>query len=1362
MSDLIRVVALPRPLDTRDRIESWIPPGKTVAEVISAVGIRRREGLEIRVSDGDKRVKPEEFESYRLTQVEAPVTIRVVAADPVTLAAIYATMAAVAASAASAASAATLGLASGALGASFAAGFAGASALGLGTLGASIAGFAALSITGFGIAAGVTMLGKMALNALIKPSSGSMGGGSAGAGNSPTIRGAQNQFYAYAPVWRVFGEHWVTFPLAAKPYTETIGGDSFLRMLLTAGYGPLDFEDWRIGETALADFDFVELEYFDGEAYWRHNVEDGTRTSITDLTLFKDDVEEDAVGVALEFPTRTNGAVEPSAWAVRTTAPGVEEISADIAFPAGLYQLGEKGRRYPLAVDFEIQIKEASQPDSAYVGATFSGLGIYATQKQQSVKTGTPPNTVTTRQDVAGVIEVRARRNNSFVTGFKIRPTVPGQYTIRLRRLETHEGPSNTVVSDAQWTILRSIKTLDRVAMPNVTLIALRIKATDQLNGVVSEFRAKTYAKLRPYLGVGAVGADEDGWGAYQRTRNPAWAYLQVLTGDEGQNPLDLTRVDLARIQAWAALCEPVADNYVFTFDHVVDYATTQLGILQTIAGSARGSYTTRDGKHSVVLDIPKDAPVQLFTPRNSSNFRGTLRLVDLPHALRVNFQNEERDNQIDELIVYADGYAEGTATRFETLELLGCTRAEQAFKEARKRLREGRLRPSLYQFTTDVEYIVCERGDRVRLAHDVPLAGVSVGRIRVLNPDNDSDHWSSVESDEQFVFEPGETYAVEIRSANDAGETSISTVSIVNPATSATVRTNSADFTTPVERATVAWAAGDLIAFGRSGQATKELLIHQVMPGSELSATIVASDYAEEIFDEDDLPEILPALTGPLYAAPPPVEIRSIDSSGSDILMSWKVLTPVDSRVEVAGIQIQYRTASPVGPWTDAPTVRADQESTRFSLELGDYYDFRIRTFSAVHTVSRWSYRNAYAHLEGSLTENDLEVIALAVKGRGDSENWVSRDLELTWRLRVLGQETATNPAVLVGYRVQILDSSGAVRRTEVVTDPRYNYSLAKNEEDTFRMSNGGSSLAARVVLVAVCALVGTSETNASSTKVVQRLLSNPAPALPTVVPTETLGGINLVYAPIADPDFDALLVWRGDTDDFVPATSNLIYVGRENPIFLDTRDVGEKWYRWAAADTFSRDPALLNLSEPVQLVGDLVDSGDIEVGAIRSFYRHLRRVDRNPPDWVALPPLFGDLDYIWFIDLDAAVSAVQIPKNKVARVTLSMVIEPDDAHPANFPAADQERYSVYLTATRASDSYQFIIAQINNVVVYEASNDTPQSTTVTLETICPDVVLPTDETYAIGLAIARRSTESPHIKTAYEFVEVEVIKAE
>lgn len=1133
--------------------------------MLGELEVRPRSDCAIRVMDGDVRVPEARWRDYRLSQTDLPVAIRIVPMPP----AIPFIIAALA-YAAQAATAAALTAA----------------------IGATAAGIVGAVV---GIAVGVG--GALLTRSLIAPSSlGALGGGSAGLSNSPTIQGTQNAKYPFGPIWRVFGEHWVTFPLAATPYTEIVGGKQFLRMLFSAGYGPLAFSDWKIGDTDLENFDNVQLEYFDGLVWRSRDVTTGVESVIPEGTLFKDDYDEEAVGASLDFPTKSNDATEPSDWVVRTTASDAEEISFDLLFASGLYQAGSTGVRHALAVQFEVQIKPAADPDTSYVGAEFSDFGIYATQGVYTTTVGTFPASVTTIVIDDGVLEVKAKSTAGFTTGGKIRPATAGQYTLRLRRLKTRRGTSNTPISDADWTVLRSWRSVARI-VPDVTQIALRIQASDQLAGVVQYFRAKVSGMARPFLGIGEVGADAEGYGAYQVTRNPAWWFLHRFTDPTVTEPVDADEVDVARIQAWAAYCEPTPGDYSFAFDHVRDYATTRYQMAELIAGAGRASYTMRNGKHSVVIDGPKATPVQGFTTRNTRNFSGAVLAIDEVHAARVNYLDEEKENKTAELIVYQPGYDVDTATKFTTFELPGVTRKAQAYADARKRLLESSLRRGLYTFDTDHEYKVAERGDRVRLSHDVPIANVKAGRIAALT--EDATHWLTLEIDEELTFEYGSSYAAEVSSVAPVASTIVlTTAAIDNPATvgEPTVVTHTVTFTTPVLKADgTTWKVGDYAAVGLAGQATIEAVLKEVIPDTDDTATLVCTDYADAMFAEDSATPPEP-LDSKLYGTPPAPQLKTVTTVGEQVALSWVVLQASDKRVEIAGFQLQYRTADPEGPWTDGPPIQADKSTVAFALELDSYYDFRIRSFSKLATWSRWDYWTAYGHLPGGLSADDFEVVGFEIKNRSGFDTWTSRDLELLWRLNVRGSSPLTVvPDTLAGYRITITDPDGTYRRSELVTDPRYNYSLSKSQEDSFRLSVGVRSLPARSLIVRIAAV----DTSGGVSAETIRAVSNPAPAVPTLLFTQTAGGLNAVWSATAEPDFTKIVLWRGDASGFTVDDAHRIYQGRENPIFIDTSGVTDTWYRYAAVDDFSEDPSLLNLSAPVEYTGGLIDTGDLAVGA-------------------------------------------------------------------------------------------------------------------------------------------------------------------
>jgi hypothetical protein len=267
-----------------------------------------------------------------------------------------------------------------------------------------------------------------------------------------------------------------------------------------------------------------------------------------------------------------------------------------------------------------------------------------------------------------------------------------------------------------------------------------------------------------------------------------------------------------------------------------------------------------RDGKFSVVRDVPQTVPVQHFTPRNATGFRGLKTFTRLPHGLKVRFVNPEREWQQDERIVYADGYGEANAIRFETLELFGCTEADLAWKHGRYHLAAGKLRPETYELSCDIDHLVCTAGDLVKVSHDVPLWGGGWARVKAVGTDGNGDATSAT-LDDVVVMEAGKSYAVRFRLADGS--------SVYASAQTEAGETKTVAFPQPIPAATGP-APGDLAMFGEADRESADLLVKAIRHAGDFRATLILVDAAPGVHDADtgSVPAFDPQIT-----VPPPVE---------------------------------------------------------------------------------------------------------------------------------------------------------------------------------------------------------------------------------------------------------------------------------------------------------------------------------------------------------------------------------------------------------------------------------------------------------------------------------------------------------
>lgn len=604
------------------------------------------------------------------------------------------------------------------------------------------------------------------------------------------LTGTRNNVAPYEVVPNVYGRMRFYPPFAALPFTEQVGDTQYLRVLLMLGYGPLTVSDIRIGTTPISSFQGVEVEI-------------GSAPS-----LFANDVSEETLAVELNDPAST---------VTRTTALGVDEFSFDLAFPQGLYSVDDRNRTRLATVRFSVEYRAAGS-GGAWINPVLTGTASFSAG-WISVPGGD--------YAFACVGMVRETR----MAGIRVKPGARGQYEVRISRQNTvtEIGSPTITAADCQLIALRGVTYTVPSAVPNTLLLAMRIKSTDQLNGVTDRINVLAQRALPVWSGSAWV---------TQATRSPAWAFVDVLTGIATERAVDRnSRLALAEIIDWAAECTTRGR----TFDAVIDSRTTVFELARDIASVGRASISQRDGRFTVIQDQAISVPVQWFTPRNSQNFEAEISLEPLPHAVRVRFVNPDLDYQQDEIIVPDTGYTEATATRFETLQLRGVTSPQQAWLGGKYFLAQNRLRRTNYTLTCDVENLVARRGDLVGVASDVIGVGLGSGRVtRVVL--NGSSQAIEVEIDEFVTLQAGRTYAVRIR-RNIAA-------SVVSQVSAVVGTVNRFTLVTPLGGVNV----GDLAMVGELNSETRLCRVVSQDPGPDLTATLTLVDDAPELLETQNL----------------------------------------------------------------------------------------------------------------------------------------------------------------------------------------------------------------------------------------------------------------------------------------------------------------------------------------------------------------------------------------------------------------------------------------------------------------------------------------------------------------------------
>lgn len=777
-----------------------------------------------------------------------------------------------------------------------------------------------------------SVVAKLAIGAIAPPPKQNNNGNAVNnPSESPTqfIEGATNQILRYDVVPICLGTNRMFPPQAALPYSETQNNNQYVRQLFTWGLGnKIVLNDHKIGETSIAQFTGVKMEHrLNGDLHLSTGLFSNSvlqddysvlltnsggaairatqldvDEAIVDITFPRGLCEFDSTGarnartVQVEV-TYSNADDSPTSYSpgvastpiasTNITAPSSPMINRNgnpVGYTANLVVLDKITGQSSLISGGHAETAVSAQvpglPDNKIRLSTIiiktipSGTSVesYTDDRQASIISelfGAAGDFLVSASGSTITIASGSLKNNGFtVTASQteaLRKSVNivfpqrGRYNIKLRRI-TADSSDDEVFDEVYLTAIKNVRYVAPVALEGVNGTAIRMKASDQLNGSIDQYNAIASSVVPDY------DADSNTW-VDRVTSNCASLFRFVAQGLGNKNPLADSRVDIEALQEWHTYC--VEQGY--SYNRVIDYDASVEDILRDIAAAGSASLATVDGKYSIVIDRVKDEVVQVVTPRNSSGYTGHMTYPELPHAFRVQFRNANKGYQIDERIVYDDGYSSANATKFETLDYMSCTNANLAFKHGRRHIATARLRPETHIFNMDVEHIVFLRGDRIKFVHDIPLVGVGDARIKEVYRDS-AGLVTGVLLDDVITIPYTSNYFMRIR---------LSDGSQVYKEVYGNIGENTEfEFIDAFEENI---AADDLCYVVEAG-GELDLIISRIDPADDLTAKITAVDYAPAIFTAENspIPPFQSNITTPLEFIRP-LAPQLIDNPQSD-----------------------------------------------------------------------------------------------------------------------------------------------------------------------------------------------------------------------------------------------------------------------------------------------------------------------------------------------------------------------------------------------------------------------------------------------------------------------------------------------
>lgn len=596
------------------------------------------------------------------------------------------------------------------------------------------------------------------------------------------VQGGANSPNPYGAIPVVLGKVRMTPPLAAQNYiTYPEERISYLTTALAWGFGPLSFSNFKIGETDIADYvikDSITLNGYNDSAadilkfnqLYSRDVDQpqwnpvtmvcdgspGFQTAIVESVTYE---QADALySVDIYGPTNTPIA-SPGIY---YNPPGSTSTAIDVSLafhmPQGMRKVivkgGGAGNSEEALVRIQTQYKFNNGPWQDW--ETFDITGI-----KKDAYTIVRTKTFSTE----GLIQVQARR----LTGDN-----------------TEDDPTYRYYHDVVLLNVTYTSNRNPIKIPPNTYLARSVyivEASNQLNGQLEGINAIVQSKCR--LISASPGSDYT-----LTTSNPAALFFHVLTHPANpQRILDSEiseKINIQQLQYWYTYCDTsrsisffdyninsyVNRSYKYEYNGVIAEQRSILEVLRDICAAGRASPAMIDGKWTVVIDEPKSTIVQHFSPHNSWGFEGTRALPKEPDGLKITFYDEEQNYQQVETIVYNLGKNINNAQLFESINLPGVTNRGLVVDHGKWHFAQLKLRRELYTLNADIEYLACNRGDRVKVTHDVPAWGLGSGRIKEVYADT-SNNINIIELDETVPLSNTSQYTIRIRSKTGQSTTS-------------------------------------------------------------------------------------------------------------------------------------------------------------------------------------------------------------------------------------------------------------------------------------------------------------------------------------------------------------------------------------------------------------------------------------------------------------------------------------------------------------------------------------------------------------------------------------------------------------
>lgn len=739
-------------------------------------------------------------------------------------------------------------------------------------------------------------------------------------------------------VGETYGEC-IPAPQLLEQHVETVNDEQYLNLLYCGGYGPVDsIDNIRIDYTDIGNFSGVQLE---------------TRLGTNDqkpISFFKNTPLDQSIGVEL---------VQGQAVARTSDSTKASALDVTLEFPAGLYHVNDKGDYDNATATFLLEYRKG-QSDSWH-----------------NFKQG----------DTGCHYSVTAATNSALRRTFSVTGLEAGQYDVRVTAV--NKPTSSRYQSMVNWSIMTSY--IDGIySRPNKVLVALRIKANNQLSGGVPSLNWRQTRKTV------WVHNPETGYYEQRAADNPIWACYDILHGcrslkniKTGENEYVVSGYPASCLDAYwqqwksaAAYADEEITNQDgekeprYRFDAFFDTAQKRWTAAQKAANVSHAVIIPHGRNIGIVVDRPGHI-TQIFGEGRTtvSSVKGSFSSTeDRARAIEVTYNDGQNDFKNTVMTVRSPNYnTDRSSDNTAQLTLFGVKRRSQAYREAITALATNERQLQFIELSADIDAIVAEYGDIVGFNHAVSRLGIASGRIISATT-------TTVILDKTVQLDAAKKYEIYISLSNDA----LTRREVI----AETAETDTLKLATPFE-STQLPQRYDNYAFGELDKAVKPFRIVNASRDGDLKVSLKLAEYDEAMYSDELDYSKYPAID---YTSTPTIaKITSLVASEesytadrntvSNVRVTWQ-LDHTGTAPESYIVRIKSRTSD-----------YDEQASTRMTTHVfrgvrqGDDYDITVYSIYDALTADS---KTTSLHVHGTTyAVNNASNLVVMLVGKGFNLSW-------------------------------------------------------------------------------------------------------------------------------------------------------------------------------------------------------------------------------------------------------------------------------------------------------------------------------------------------------------------------------------